>query len=103
MDLKKIEEKNPGWSFKEKVSAKASKAVLKSAIQSDLDIDSYNQKYVAQVKKKKGFTDTSKKVKLNDKGWRMVKKEAKERNTDSPEDPKAGFYDAEGNEVASQG
>jgi len=84
------------------VSAKASKSVLKSVVQSKLDIDSYNQKYVAQ-EKKKDFTDSSKQTKLNDKSWRMVKKETKEKDTDIPEDPRAGFYDAECNEVTSQG
>ena len=102
MSLKKVKEKNPGWQFSEKISKKASKTVLDAATQSQLDIDSYNMKYAKQVKSKKGASDSGLK-KVNDKNWRMMKKESLEKSTDAPEDTKTGFYDAEGNEVASQG
>lgn len=103
MNLKKVKQKNPGWQFSQKVSSRASKTVLDAATKSNLDIDSYNLKYAAQVKNKKGITDNSKLPLLNDKTWRMMKKESVDKSTDSLEDKKAGFYDAEGNEVASQG
>ena len=103
MDLKKVEKKNPGWQFSKKVSGRASKTVLENAVKSDLDIDSYNLKYAGQVKTTKGSKDSSKQPKLNDKKWRMMKKESIEKPVDSPEDKKAGFYDEKGNEVASQG
>ena len=103
MDLKKVEKKNPGWQFSQKISKKASKAVLDAATQTDLDIDDYNMKYAKQIKSKKPLSDTPGKTRLNDKKWRMMKKESKNKSTDSLEDPKTGFYDDEGNEVASQG
>ncbi len=103
MDLKKVKEKNPGWQFSQKVSSRASKTVLNAATKSELDIDSYNLKYAAQIKNKKGLTDTPTQPQLNDKTWRMMKKESVDRPIDSLEDKKTGFYDAEGNEVASQG
>jgi hypothetical protein len=103
MDLKKVEKKNPGWVFSQKISKRASKTVLDAATQTDLDIDSYNMKYAKQIKSKKALADTPGKTKLNDKKWRMMKKESKNKSTDSPEEPKAGFFDDEGNEVASQG
>lgn len=103
MDLKKVEKKNPGWQFSQKISKRASKTVLDAATQTNLDIDAYNMKYAKQIKSKKVLSDMPGKTKLNDKKWRMMKKESKYKSTDSLEDPKTGFYDAEGNEVASQG
>lgn len=103
MDLKKVKEKNPGWQFSQKVSGRASKTILDAATKSKLDIDSYNLKYAAQIKNKKGLADASAQPQLNDKTWRMMKKESVDKPIDSLEDKKAGFYDAEGNEVASQG
>lgn len=104
MDLKKVKSKNPGWNFTKKISKKASKSVLDSATQSNLDIDTYHNKYVAQVKKKKVTTDSVDQPKLDDKEWSMLIKTSTEPGlTDFTEDPKTGFYDAEGNEVASQG
>ena len=103
MDLKKVKEKNPGWQFSKKISSKAAKSVLDAATKSKLDIDSYNLKYAAKVKSKKRFSETSTSASLKDKTWRMMKKESVEKSTDSLEEKKAGFYDAEGNEVASQG
>ena len=103
MNLKKVKEKNPGWEFTQKVSSKASKTVLDAATKSDLDINEYNLKYAAQVKNKKAISDALLPPLLNDKTWQMMKKESVDRSTDSLEDKKAGFYDAEGNEVASQG
>ncbi len=105
MDLKKVKSKNPGWNFTQKISKKASKSVLDSATQSNLDIDSYHNKYVTQVKKKKAVTDSADdQPKLDDKAWKMLIKTSSAQNlTDFTEDPKTGFYDAEGNEVASQG
>jgi len=103
MDLKKVKEKNPGWQFSQKVSGRASKTILDAATKSRLDIDSYNLKYAAQIKNKKGLTDAATQPQLNDKTWRMMKKESVDKPIDSLEDKKAGFYDAEGNEVASQG
>ncbi len=102
MDLKKVESKNPGWNFSEKVSKKASKAVLDSATKSNLDIESYNLKYAAS-KKKRPLKDTIEVKKQNDRNWKMLNKTSKEKLTDAPEESKAGFYDEEGNEVASQG
>ena len=95
MSLKKIEEKNPGWQFTKKISKKASKSVLDASTQSNL-------KYAKQVKSKKAVADAVQ-PKLNDKQWKMMKKESKIKSTDLPEDTKTGFYDQEGNEVASQG
>ncbi len=103
MDLKKVKEKNPGWQFSQKVSVRASKTVLDASTKSELDIDSYNLKYAGQVKSKTGLTDKTTQPRLNDKKWRMMKKESIDKPIDSLEDKKAGFYDAEGNEVASQG
>ena len=102
MSVKKIEAKNPGWQFNKKISKRASKSVLNAATKSQLDIDSYNIKYAKQVKSKKGLSDSAP-HKMNDKSWKMMKKESREKFSDLPEDTKTGFYDAEGNEVASQG
>lgn len=102
MSLKKIEEKNPGWQFTKKISKKASKSVLDASTQSNLDPETYNLKYAKQVKSKKRVTDAVQ-PKLDDKHWKMMKKESKIKSTDLPEDTKTGFYDQEGNEVASQG
>ncbi len=103
MDLKKVKEKNPGWQFSQKVSSRASKTVLDAATKSGLDVESYNLKYAAQIKNKKGLTDASKQPQLNDQSWLMMNKESVDKPIDSLEDRKAGFYDSEGNEVASQG
>ena len=104
MDLKKVKEKNPGWQFSQKISVRASKSVLDAATKSNLDIDSYNLKYAGQIKGKKGAADSAaKQPKLDDKKWRMMRKESVDKPIDSLEDKKVGFFDADGNEIASQG
>jgi len=101
--MKKVEDKNPGWSFTEKVSSRASKTVLQQAAQSNLSIDAYKNKYSSQVKSSKAVSDTAKDKSVNDKGWTMMKKVSTSKNIDTPEDIKAAFFDNEGNEVAAQG
>ena len=81
MSLKKIEEKNPGWQFTKKISKKASKTVVDAATQSNLDPETYNLKYAKQVKSKKAVADAVQ-PKLNDKQWKMMKKESKIKSTD---------------------
>jgi hypothetical protein len=95
MSLKKIKEKNPGVEFSTKASKKASDAVKKNSLTSQLNVDTYNQKYSSQVAKKDSAKESAKK-KLNDKAWKFVQQVPSNKNTDSFKESKGGFYDEKG-------
>jgi hypothetical protein len=103
MDLKKIKEKNPGVEFTSQVSKKASKEVLEKSLKTKLSIDLYRDKYAdKKTSTEKSDLDVDEKE-GTDKGWTFLKKVSKNKNTDFSEEPKASFFNEEGEEVASQG
>ena len=101
MSLKKIKEKNPGIEFSTKTSKKASDAVKKNSLTSQLTVDSYKQKYSSQVAKKDSAKESAKK-KLNDKAWKFVQQVPSNKNTDSFKASKGGVYNEKGDKMIEE-
>lgn len=102
MDLKKIKEKNPGFEFSAKANRKTSKAVIDSSLKSNLTMDAYKEKYADQASSSKDTSDESEKEPARDKNWSYLKKITKDENIDFQEEPKASFFNEEGEEEAAE-
>lgn len=103
MDLKKIEDNNPGYKYTDKISSRASRTVLDSAVQSQLGFSSYNLKYADKVKIARDNLSPFDAKKVDDKNWRAVKRSSGDDNIDLPEESKLAGYDENGKERFGQG
>lgn len=102
MSLQKIIENNPGFEFSDKATSNASKEVLDNAITSKLQPEQYNLKYADQVSSNKSAS-TDAMAKPIDEGWKsLLKINPNQKNMDSIEEPKMGFYNEEGQEMVAE-
>jgi hypothetical protein len=102
MDIKKIQEKNPGFEFSEKatVAAKASQAVLDNSLTSKLTLSQYNLKYSDKASFVKSSATDSGPI---DKGWKsLLKINTNRSNMDGFENPKISFFNEEGEEMIAE-